>query len=108
MTIDGRGRNSCPPYADSRRAGGHQRRRNNPQLCQQKINDTDRAIANSLEEKLNLDGDKVVEDFIAVLPHYEWLEDKRGGRDLLVEKKVGFRMQSNLHLAVPDEATAKW
>ena len=76
------------------------------QLCQQKINDTIGQLRTAWK-KLNLDGDKVVEDFIAVLPRYEWLEDKRGGRELLVEKKVCFRMQSNLHLAVPDEATAQ-
>jgi uncharacterized protein YggE len=48
----------------------------------------------------------IVEDFIAVLPRYRWQMEKQGDSDVGVEKKVGYRMQVNLHLAVPDDATA--
>jgi uncharacterized protein YggE len=76
------------------------------QKCQQDVNDQIARLRKAWK-KLELDGDKVVEDFIAVLPRYEWREDKRNGRDVLVEQKAGYRMQSNLHLAVPDEITAQ-
>lgn len=48
----------------------------------------------------------IVEDFIAVLPRYQWQMEKQGDSDVGVEKKVGYRMQVNLHLAVSDDATA--
>ena len=74
--------------------------------CQQEVNDRIARIR-AAWKKLDIDGDKVVEDFIAVLPRYEWREDKKHGRDVIVEQRAGYRMQSNLHLAVPDEATAQ-
>lgn len=49
----------------------------------------------------------IVEDFIAILPRYEWQLERRGDADVGVERKVGYRMQTNLHLAVPDDASAQ-
>lgn len=77
-----------------------------PQLCQQAVNEKVSQLRGALKA-LKLDGDKVVEDFIAVLPRYEWQEKKLNGREVLVETKTGYRMQTNLHLAVADERAAQ-
>ncbi len=76
------------------------------QKCQQQVNEIIARLRTAWK-KIELDGDKVVEDFIAVLPRYTWQEEKRNDREVLIETKSGYRMQSNLHLAVPDEATAQ-
>lgn len=49
----------------------------------------------------------VVEDFIAVLPRYEWQLERQGDLDVGVERKVGYRLQTNLHVKVPDDARAQ-
>ena len=46
-------------------------------------------------------------DFISVLPVYDWKIEKEGGRDIAVEHRVGYRLQSNLHVAVPSERQAR-
>ncbi|MCA9037365.1 MAG: SIMPL domain-containing protein [Planctomycetaceae bacterium] len=53
------------------------------------------------------DGD-IVEDFISVLPKFEWgfVEEFRGRDDVEVQKQSGYRMQINLHVAVKTEAEA--
>jgi uncharacterized protein YggE len=51
--------------------------------------------------------DRLVLDFISVLPRYEWRLQQQNGIDVGVEQNVGFRMQTNVHLAVPDEAKAQ-
>ncbi len=56
--------------------------------------------------KLQIPPDSIVEDFIAVLPVHEWNLEKRGDTEVGVEQRVGFRMQSNIHLALPNDATA--
>lgn len=76
------------------------------QLCRQQVNEQI-ARLRAAWKPLGLDGDKIVEDFIAVLPRYEWQEEQRNGREMLVEKKSGYRLQSNVHLAVPDETAAQ-
>jgi uncharacterized protein YggE len=48
----------------------------------------------------------IVEDFIAVLPRYQWQLERQSDTDVGVEKKAGYRMQTNLHLAVADDAKA--
>ena len=45
-------------------------------------------------------------DFIAAVPVYEWRVEKQSGRDAVVEKRTGTRVQYNLHVAAPDEAAA--
>ena len=54
-----------------------------------------------------VNSDNVVEDFIAVLPRFEWNIEQRGGVDVGVERKSGYRMQTNLHVAVPDDQRAQ-
>ena len=49
--------------------------------------------------------ERIVVDFIAVLPKYEWTAEKHGNADVEVEKKVGYRMQTNVHLSVPNDDT---
>lgn len=76
------------------------------QLCHQVVNEQI-ADLRAAWKKLELGGESVVEDFIAVLPRYEWQEGKRDGRDVLLETKTGYRMQTNLHLAVANESAAQ-
>lgn len=46
-------------------------------------------------------------DFIALLPRYDWQVEDRGGRSMAVEKEVGFRLQTNVHLRTRSEAAAQ-
>ena len=57
--------------------------------------------------KIKIAPENIVVDFIAVLPRYTWNLEKRDGVEVGVEKKVGYRMQSNVHLAVPDGPQAQ-
>jgi uncharacterized protein YggE len=57
--------------------------------------------------KIDIRGEHVVVDFIAVLPRYQWQVEEQSGVEVGVENKVGYRMQTNVHLAVPDEAKAR-
>ena len=41
--------------------------------------------------------DKIYEDFISAIPRFEWIE---GEGDALIETQTGYRMQTNLHIAV--------
>lgn len=50
--------------------------------------------------------EKIVEDFISLLPRYEFEVKKVGDQDVAMEKKVGYLMQTNIHLAVKDDAEA--
>lgn len=56
--------------------------------------------------ELKIREDDIVEDFIAILPMYEWELEKRETLEVGVEKKTGFRMQTNIHLSVPNDRTA--
>jgi uncharacterized protein YggE len=49
---------------------------------------------------------EINEDFIAILPRYEWKIEEQNGQTTGIETKVGYRMQSNLHVAVVNEAKA--
>lgn len=50
--------------------------------------------------------ESIVEDFIAVLPVYVWAMEDKEGTGFAVEQRDGFRMQSNVHVAVPNDAEA--
>ncbi|MEM9660612.1 MAG: SIMPL domain-containing protein, partial [Planctomycetota bacterium] len=75
------------------------------QECQQSIETKIERLRTSWEED-EIPTNDVVEDFISVLPLYEWNIEKQGDVEVGVEKNSGFRMQTNLHAAVPDEAQA--
>ena len=76
-----------------------------PSECHQqvsgKVNDLTRAW-----KDVGIDQTKIVEDFIAVLPRYEFEIENVRGQETAVEKKAGYLMQSNLHVAVKDDAEA--
>jgi uncharacterized protein YggE len=73
--------------------------------CQTTIEETMRELKTSWSE-IGIPGQNIVEDFIAVLPLYEWNLENRGNREIGVEKRAGFRMQTNVHLAVVNDAVA--
>ena len=50
--------------------------------------------------------DKIVEDFISILPRYEIEVKKLEGKEVAMEKKSGYVIQTNIHLAVKDDAQA--
>lgn len=64
-----------------------------------------RAIVKTWAEQ-GIPRDKIVEDFINVLPRYEWEIEERHNRNVAVQKKKGYRLQTNLHLAVKTEEQA--
>lgn len=76
------------------------------QLCRQEINDKVKLLRSEWK-KLGIPDAKIVEDFIAAIPHYEWNEEMRENLSVLAERKTGYRMQSNLHVAVANEAAAQ-
>ena len=45
-------------------------------------------------------------DFIAMVPVYTWGVTRQGDRDVVAEKRSGYRLQHNLHVRVRDEASA--
>ena len=69
--------------------------------CGEKIRATIDTVTKSWQE-LGVVEDDINEDFIAVLPIYEW---KIAG-NVAKETKTGYRMQTNLHIKVPDEDQA--
>ncbi len=73
--------------------------------CHALIDETMSKLKKSWSE-MGIPAESIVEDFIAVLPMYEWNLEKRGGSDIGVERKAGYRMQTNVHLAVPNDANA--
>ncbi len=73
--------------------------------CHTLINETIGKLKKSWSE-MGIPAESIVEDFIAVLPLYEWELETRGNSDIGVEKRVGFRMQTNVHLAVPNDSNA--
>lgn len=76
------------------------------QKCQQSINTSIDRLKEAWS-KIGIGPDKIVVDFIAVLPRYQWTPEKRGNDDVEVEKKVGFVMQTNVHLAANGAAEAQ-
>jgi uncharacterized protein YggE len=77
-----------------------------PAACAKSVSDKIKALKEAWI-KSGIAEENIVEDFIAVLPRYEFEVKKMGGRDVAAEQKAGYLMQSNLHLAVKDDAQAK-
>lgn len=75
------------------------------QLCRQEVNEKIKKLRAEWK-KLGLGDEKVVEDFIAVLPRFEWKSDMLEDREVLVERKIGYRMQSNMHVSVANDQEA--
>jgi len=62
-------------------------------------------------QPMKLTGDRIVEDFIVVIPSYGWdlkRADMAAGKDTeyLKETHTGYRMQTNLHVLCNDESQA--
>lgn len=73
--------------------------------CQAKNKATINAVRSGWKSLGSRD-DKIVEDFISMLPRYEWSFEEKSGRQVAVQKLTGYRAQSNLHISVKDEAAA--
>ncbi len=76
-----------------------------PAQCKQQVGSTLQSL-NEAWKAIGIPQEKIVEDFIAVLPRYEFEIETVAGREIAMEKKSGYLMQSNVHLAVPDDAQA--
>ena len=76
-----------------------------PADCKRQVADRITTLATAWR-KMGISQENIVEDFIAVLPRYAFEIDRIHDREVAVEKKVGYLMQSNLHLAVKDDARA--
>jgi uncharacterized protein YggE len=74
--------------------------------CQQAINTSIDRLKEAWS-RIGIGPEKIVVDFIAVLPRYQWTPEKRGNEDVEVEKKTGHVMQTNVHLAAKSEAEAR-
>ncbi len=75
--------------------------------CRKKL--TDRTQKVIVDWKgLKISEQNIVEDFISVLPRYEWKleQDFQGWSSVRRQELAGYRMQSNLHVAVANEAEA--
>ena len=57
--------------------------------------------------KMRVPAENIFVDFIAVVPRYSWTLEQREGTEVGVEKRSGYHMQSNVHLAVRDNAQAE-
>ncbi len=55
---------------------------------------------------LGISPDQIVEDFISAIPRFEWQDEVRGDVTLLVEKRTGYRVQTNLHVRAQDDRHA--
>ncbi len=76
-----------------------------PAACKQQVEETVRALTNAWL-RTGIPQANIVEDFISVLPRYEFTIERVRDQEIAVEKKTGYLMQSNLHLAVRDDAQA--
>lgn len=76
-----------------------------PAGCKQIISEKIKSLATAWNES-GITKENIVEDFIAVLPRYEFQVESIKNREIAVEKKVGYLMQTNLHVAVHNDAEA--
>jgi uncharacterized protein YggE len=73
----------------------------------QKVVDSAIARLKATWAKMGIAPEKIVVDFIAILPQYEWSIEKQGDVEVGRERKTGFRMQTNVHLAAKGESEAQ-
>lgn len=74
-------------------------------LCQQQVATKIKSLRAAWKAQ-GIADKRVVEDFIAIIPRYEWKVEKRAGVEVGIENRAGYRMQTNIHLAVPNDETA--
>jgi uncharacterized protein YggE len=75
------------------------------ELCQEENAALVKAVLNAWKE-LKIPEENIVEDFINVLPRYEWGLTERDGQRFRVQQREGYRMQTNIHVSVKTEADA--
>lgn len=73
--------------------------------CAQSVNETIKRLTDQWSRS-GIGRNDIVEDFIAVLPRYEFEVQTVRDREVAVEKRSGYLMQTNLHVAVKDDAGA--
>jgi uncharacterized protein YggE len=104
ITIDGRAEVRVPP-TEIRVVLAVTAEAESAKECREKVDGTIDRIKSAWGE-LKIPEENIVADFVAILPRYEWTVEKRGEVEAAVEKRVGYQMQTNLHLAVKDDDTA--
>jgi uncharacterized protein YggE len=105
ITVDGRAEVRVRP-TDIRMVLAVTSEAETAQKCQQSIDATIDRLKGAWS-KMGIASERIVVDFIAVLPRYAWSPEKHGNADVEVEQKVGYRMQTNVHLAAKGEAEAR-
>jgi uncharacterized protein YggE len=105
IAIDGRAENRVQP-TEIRIVLAVTGEAETPQQCKQAIDATIERLK-AAWSKMGIGQERIVVDFIAVLPRYEWFPEKHGNNDVEIEKKVGYRMQSNVHVAAKGEVEAR-
>jgi uncharacterized protein YggE len=105
ITVDGRAEVRVPPTA-IRVVLAVTGEAESAQACQ-KLVDAAVERVTAAWKKLGVAPEDIHADFIAILPRYEFEIQQRGDVDVGVEKRIGYRMQTNLHLAVETEAEAQ-
>ncbi|MDB4766416.1 SIMPL domain-containing protein [bacterium] len=73
--------------------------------CKTKIQKQIAALREQWKEA-GMKEEDIVEDFISLLPSYEFQVETLKEKEVMMEKKVGYLMQSNVHLAVKDDKEA--
>lgn len=73
--------------------------------CSEKIRKTIGDLRDSLAA-IEIGESEISEDFIAILPRYEWKIEDQEDQTVGIESKVGYRMQTNVHVAAPNEKKA--
>ncbi|TWU04535.1 SIMPL domain-containing protein [Stieleria varia] len=73
--------------------------------CMTEIESSVAALKKGWQE-MGVQMDEIVDDFISVLPRYEFELEEVRGKNVAVERKSGYLMQSNLHVSVKDDAEA--
>ncbi len=76
-----------------------------PGECKQLVDDKIKSLTAGWRE-MGIARNDIVEDFISVLPRYEFKIETIHDREVAVEKKTGYLMQSNMHLAVKNDGQA--
>jgi uncharacterized protein YggE len=106
ITVDGRAEVRVKP-TDVRMVLAVTSEAETAQKCRQSSGATIDGLKKAWSQ-MGIGPERIVVDFIAVLPCYQWAPEKHGAADVEVEKKVGYRMQTNVHLAAKGEAEARW
>jgi uncharacterized protein YggE len=78
----------------------------NSSECETACREMEEKLTKALED-LKIERIAIVVDFISILPVYEWKIEDRQGKNVAVETRSGFRMQSNVHVEVPTEEKAR-